>query len=259
MGFIGVAEVGQVLCVRHIGFGDHYGIGLGALNEGSKQAYKFVGLGQIDTGGARLFPKERHGIKAKNAHPRIQQLANDFGEFLHHGGIAEIKINLVGAEGTPDRSLPGIRLHGLQQWTGSGTDHLGSIETFLWHKKIVGAGINAPAKIFKPPGAAGAVIEHQVCHHPIVHRQACQIGPVTQGLIDTGIVEDRKTVIRSPWVKGQYMHPGDRRPDPLGQKSRQDSQRHPARSLNGIAIGNQGDVPLVPQIPVRSRRVLLAA
>ena len=103
--FIRVSEIRQVLAVRDVGLSDHDGIGLRTFDNQPEQANQLVGLGQIHTGGAGLLPQEGHRIEAEHSNTRVQQLADNADELQHDGRVAEIEIDLIRAEGTPDRPL----------------------------------------------------------------------------------------------------------------------------------------------------------
>ena len=69
---IGVAKVGQVLAIGHVGLGDDDGVGLRALDDQAKQSDQLVRLGQVHAGGAALLPQKRHGIEPEHPHAGIE-------------------------------------------------------------------------------------------------------------------------------------------------------------------------------------------
>ena len=69
---IGIAKVGQVLAIGNVGLGDDDRVGLGTLDDQTKQSDQLVRLGQVHAGGAALLPQKRHGIEPEHPHAGIE-------------------------------------------------------------------------------------------------------------------------------------------------------------------------------------------
>ena len=139
VGFVGIAEVRQVLKDRNIGLGDDPRIRTGVLDQGAQQANHFVRFGEIKTAAASCFPHVADGIQPKRADPSVQVMPEQAGDLQHQRRIGKVQIDLVVSESAPDVPWAGLCLHGAQQWTGAGTGYCAEIIVWTGFHKVPGA------------------------------------------------------------------------------------------------------------------------
>ena len=226
------------------------------FDQGPQQANHLVGLFQADTGGADLFPQEGHRVQAEDVYPHVQVQAHDAHEFLQYPGIAEIEVHLVVAEGTPyvAGAVGGPRL--AQQRRGARSHHLAQVVVRGCCHEVVPAWIDAEFEVLEPLAAAGAVIDHQVGHQAVARCDTLHVVPVAQGFVDRRVVDHREAVVGAPGEERQDMHAADGVGELFVEEAQQGVQRMLGLAADAVAVGDHGDVALVPQVDVARRRLV---
>ena len=81
VGLVGaVAEVGDVLGVRHVGLGEQLGAGRECVDERPPQLDDGVGLRQVDARGAGLLPQEADGVQPDRRRAALEVAEQHVGE-----------------------------------------------------------------------------------------------------------------------------------------------------------------------------------
>ncbi len=246
MGLFAAPEIGQVLGVGHIGFGEQDHRFCGVIGQKPHQFHDGMGLRQVDAIGADLFPQKRHRIEPDDAHPLVDMQPHDPQKFEQNLGVGEIQIDLIMAEGAPDMARPIGGFDLAQQGLRAGAHHLAQIVVGTGFKEKPVIGRMALQIGVEPDRLRGHMIEHQIGHQQKLRPDARDVLPIAQNGIHGAIIRHRKSVVGGIGKKRQDMHAVDHPREMLVQKVAQQIQWLMRAIHDGIAIGDDHRIGLGP-------------
>jgi len=110
-----VAEVGDVFFMGDVGFGEQQDVWCQGVEHIAHDSYEGVGLGQVGTGGSRLFPDVGNGVEANDSGATADVGEQHIEDIEEDVRIFEVQIDLVGTEGGPAVFLALVGLEGMEQ------------------------------------------------------------------------------------------------------------------------------------------------
>ena len=132
-----VAEVGKIVHVRHVRFGDELHMRRGFVQRGAQELNHRVCLRQVDAVRAGFLPEISDRIEADEGRAALGIQKENVESFQQDLGILEIEIDLVFAEGRPNFFLAGGSLECCQQRQRPRTHHLRKVVlTFHGNEEI---------------------------------------------------------------------------------------------------------------------------
>ncbi len=106
MRLVTVAEIAYVFLMGEVGLREQHNPRGNVVHYIAQQFDYLVGLGQIDTGSVDLFPEVGNGVKADNRCTVGDISEQDIDHLQQNIRVGVIEIDLVIAEGGPDKALP---------------------------------------------------------------------------------------------------------------------------------------------------------
>ncbi|MNR06893.1 hypothetical protein D3C85_1229900 [compost metagenome] len=165
-----------------------------------------MGLLQMNTGRARLFPHIANSIQTHIIGTFLQIMQQDVHHADQHFRISKIQVYLVGTEGCPNMFYFTI-LAGkwCQQRGGSWSHDVGKVSGRIHGNKIVIQLGFFIQETVEPGTLRRHVITHIIKHQVGRFFQCLDMRPITTIGRYTMKVDDRKTIVRRPWVEWQYV------------------------------------------------------
>ena len=242
-----VAEVADVIFMRHVGFGDDHRTGRDRIGNSAEQLNQQMGFFQMDAARAGGFPHIADGVETHIVRAFLQVVEQHPHHADQHLWIAEVKIDLIGAEGRPDKAHLAVRhLEGRQQRRGARPRYAAEIGGG-WHadKEIVPAGVERQV-VFEPGAVRGHMVADKIEHQARFLMQPGDIGPVAAQGVDLMVIDDGKAVVGRIGEKGQQMNQRKGGLQMLLIEAGKSLQRRDIRLAKLIRVGNQHDILLVP-------------
>ena len=154
MCFIAVAEVGDILILRHVCLRDEKNVRRQQLNDVAEQLDDLVRLWQVNAWRAEILPQVGDGVESEYPHTLGDIKKQDVDEFEQDIRILKVEIYLVVAERGPDVSLAVAGLGAAQKGGGARPDHGGVIRGRICLDEIEARGRYAGHIVSEPAALA---------------------------------------------------------------------------------------------------------
>ena len=195
VGLVAGTEVGEVFAVGDVCFGDEDDVGGDDVEDVAQEFDDLVGLGEVDAGGADLFPEIGDGVESDDPDAAVDVVEEDVKKFEEDIGIGEVEVNLVFAEGGPDVAGAVAGLGEGEEGVGAGSDDGGEVGLGVGLDEVVAGGGDAADVVSEPATVARAVIEDEVGHEAEVARDGLDVFPGAEFGSDLAVVNDAEAVV----------------------------------------------------------------
>ncbi len=239
------AEVRDVLDVRHVRLRDEHHVGGDVVEHRAEDLHDGVGLGQVDRRAARVLPEERDGVEADRLGTVIDVAQQHLGHRHQHGRVAVLEVDLVDRERRPDPLVAADALVAVGDRTGAGPHDGRRVGALGQAGEEVGVGRVAVEEAAEPRARRGEVVDDGVGHPRPAVGQPGHVGPVAEGRLDDGGVDDAEPAVARRGVERQGVHARRRRLEVVGEEPGQRRQRRLAGCGDVVRVGDHPRLALV--------------